>query len=82
MATVWGAGEDEAQMMDSNLHEPKEKNMDEIADVIETLDNLVAAMSLPISAETHLEAMRGSLPEQRDKLKAAYLALGGEDYWS
>lgn len=56
--------------------------MEEIAEVIETLDNLIAAMSLNIPAQMHLDTLRGSLPEQRDKLKAAYIALGGEDYWN
>ena len=56
--------------------------MDEIAEVIETLDNLIFAMSINLPAQTHLDALRESLPEQRDKLKAAYIDLGGEDHWA
>jgi len=55
--------------------------MDKIAEVIDRLDNLIAAMSLNMPAETHLAALRGLLPEIRDELKAAYLAAGGEDVW-
>jgi len=55
--------------------------MDEIAEVIETLDNLVAALSLQMPAEIHLVALRESLPEVRDRLRTAYLNLGGEDHW-
>ena len=55
--------------------------MEQIAEVIDTLDNLVAAMTLPIPAEVHLSALRVALPELLDKLKAAYLAAGGEDVW-
>lgn len=55
--------------------------MEEIADVIETLDNLVVALTLDVPADTHIKALRKIIPEQRDRLKAAYLALGGEDFW-
>lgn len=55
--------------------------MDEIVDVIDRLQNLSAALSVPAPAETHCLALREVLPEIRAQLKAAYLSEGGEDYW-
>ena len=59
----------------------KENKMDEIAEVIETLENYTAAMTLPVPAEIHMNALREGIPELRDRLKLAYLELGGEDHW-
>lgn len=55
--------------------------MDEIAEVIETLDMLISAMSIPMPPEIHLKALRESLPDVRERLFEAYLSLGGEDHW-
>ena len=55
--------------------------MEEIAEIVEKLINLNAALALLIPDRMHVEAMRSELPEVRDRLKEAYLKLGGEDYW-
>lgn len=55
--------------------------MDEIAEVVDTLDNLIAALSMPMPNDLHVKALRLSLPDVRDKLRAAYLAAGGENVW-
>ena len=56
--------------------------MDEIAEIIETLDNLEAAMTLQMPVEIHLKALKESLPDVRDRLKKAYFDLGGENHWA
>ena len=56
--------------------------MDKIAKIIDRLDNIVAAMSMPTPADIHLKALRQSIPEVKHELKEAYLELGGEDHWA
>ena len=56
--------------------------MEEIAEIVDTLENLIAAMQLPMKPEHHFEALKQSLPTVRDRLKKAYLAAGGEDVWA
>ena len=55
--------------------------MHEIAEVVDSLENLIAALKMPLPCEMHVEALRGTLPDLRDKLKRAYLAAGGENVW-
>lgn len=57
------------------------ENFDKIGEVADTLDNLIAAMSLPIPPEIHLKALKESLPEASKKLKEAYIAETGGDPW-
>ena len=56
--------------------------MDKIAEAVDTLDNLISALSLPIADRVHVESLKAALPEVRDKIKAGYLEAGGEDYWA
>jgi len=56
--------------------------MDKIAEAIDSLSNIIAALSLPVPDKIHVEGLRGTLPEIRDKIKAGYLEAGGEDYWA
>ena len=55
--------------------------MDEIAEIIERLDNISASLSLPVPDQIHVAALRESLPEIRDELKSAYIDIGGIDHW-
>jgi len=56
--------------------------MDRIAGVIDSLDNIRAAMDLPMPADVHMGILRESIPMLREELRMAYIALGGEDYWA
>jgi len=56
--------------------------MDEIAGAVDTLDNLIAALSLPMPDAIHVQALRAKLPEVRDAVKRGYLSAGGEDVWA
>ena len=55
--------------------------MEQIAEVIDTLDNLILSLGLNMPADIHVSGLRGALPELRDKLKAAYFDEGGENVW-
>ncbi|SAK65500.1 hypothetical protein AWB80_03079 [Caballeronia pedi] len=56
--------------------------MDEIAEAIDTLDNLITALSMPMPDSLHVRALRESLPNVRDTIKSGYLAAGGENVWA
>ena len=62
--------------------ENKKCALEDIALQIDRIENLLAAMSMPVDSAIHVEALRESLPEMKGKLKQAYLELGGEDVWS
>ena len=55
--------------------------LDDFAESLETIENLCAAMTLPMPAQIHLDAFRESLPELHARLKSIYIDLGGEDHW-
>ncbi|MCY1283152.1 hypothetical protein D9M68_568460 [compost metagenome] len=55
--------------------------LDAIAEEIDRLDNLVAALDLPMPANLHVQALRAGLPEVVENLKGAYIAAGGENHW-
>lgn len=56
--------------------------MDELSELVERIDNLIVAMTLPVPAEIHLSALRESLPEIRDELRSVYFKMGGTDHWN
>lgn len=48
---------------------------------IDTCDNLLAALGLPLDAKIHLEGVTHGLREIRRKLHAAYVETLGDDPW-
>jgi len=62
--------------------ENKEYALEDIALQVDRIDNLLAAMSMPIDNSIHVEALKESLPEMKGKLQQAYFELGGDDVWS
>lgn len=62
--------------------ENKECALEDIALQVDRIDNLLAAMSMPIDNSIHVTALKESLPEMKSKLKQAYFELGGDDVWS
>ena len=59
----------------------EDEALEELGQCVDTIDSLAAAMAMPIPADMHLKALRGSLPGLKQRIKQAYLALGGEDVW-
>lgn len=58
-----------------------EQQLDQLAEVISTLDNLIAAMTLKMPADIHLRCLKESLPDVRQQLMTTYIELGGFDHW-
>jgi hypothetical protein len=57
------------------------ENLNEIGEVADMLDNLLAAVSMNLPAEMHLDGLKESLPEASLRLKKAVIAETGEDPW-
>ena len=55
--------------------------MEEIAEIIDRIENLVHALKIPVGPELHFKALKDQMPEIHKDLKAAYLKAGGEDHW-
>ena len=55
--------------------------MDEIAAQIDRLENLAAALELPMPDRIHVQAFREALPDVIAELKAGYIAAGGDNHW-
>jgi hypothetical protein len=54
---------------------------DDIGRVADTLDNLIAALQMPLPDRMHIVALRAALPDASAALKAAYVAAFGENPW-
>lgn len=55
---------------------------DEFAEVIETIDNLLGALELPMPAEFHVNQMKRELKEVSAKLKQIYVEEEDENPWN
>ncbi|GAA6121463.1 hypothetical protein Acidovoranil_35680 [Acidovorax sp. FG27] len=53
-----------------------------LAQEIDRLDSLASALSLPMPAALHVEALRSALPDVVRSLKAEYLRATGESPWA
>lgn len=49
---------------------------------VDSIDNLLQAMTMPLPPATHLTALRGSLADLRKQLHAAYVKETGSDPWA
>ncbi len=60
-----------------------EEALEELAELVDKLSNLNAAMSMTaVPAYIHMAGMREEIPKTIERLKAAYLELGGTDVWA
>jgi hypothetical protein len=55
--------------------------MEDLGKAADTLDNLIAAMELPLPPEMHLSALKSSLPRLRDTLRDIYCTKTGDNPW-
>lgn len=53
----------------------------EIGDMADTMDNLVAATQMKLPAEFHLQQLKGNLIEMSAQIKEYYVAMTGENPW-
>ncbi len=61
--------------------ELSDESIEEVEQVADSLDNLVHAMELQLSPDTHLSALKELLPELRDRLRRLYIAQAGYNPW-
>ena len=61
---------------------PTMKHAEELGKAADTVDNLCAAMSMPMAPQLHLIALKQSLPALRDVLRLIYVNETGENPWS
>lgn len=58
-----------------------QESIDEIGELADLCDNMVAAASLPIENTIAVQAMTAKYREVRDRLRAVYVKLSGENPW-
>jgi hypothetical protein len=54
---------------------------EQIAEMIDRLENLNGALQLPLRAEMHVEQLKNALPEVIAKLKEAYIYEFNDNPW-
>jgi len=54
----------------------------EFGEVINTVDNLLGSLEIPMPAEFHVEQMKRELKEVSDKLKRIYVEEEDENPWN
>lgn len=52
-----------------------------LGQLIDDLDSLAHSLQMPLPAEMHVDVLRSSLPEKVRLLKAAFVAVTGENPW-
>jgi len=57
------------------------KDSDKLGEIIDSIDNLVSAMDLPMPPQMHLDILKGSLTEKVKELKEFYIAEENDNPW-
>jgi len=60
----------------------KDEALEELAQCVDTVDNLVSAMEISVPPKIHVSALKESLPHLKSRIKQVYFELGGNDVWS
>ncbi len=64
------------------MTEQHEHALERMGQLIDQLDNIGLSMQIPMPPEIHLKALRESVPEIGNEVRAIYDLLGGTDVWS
>jgi hypothetical protein len=59
----------------------KEQAMQELAGLIDSLDNYAHALAVALPDSLHVECLRAALPKLVSELKREYVNAGGESPW-
>ena len=59
----------------------KEENIEKLGLLIDKLENLIQAMTMPLPGSIHRHGIKPALPEILNEVKAVYLDEGGENWW-
>lgn len=66
-------------MPDLNL---SEEQLEAVAQVAETANNLLGSLALPLPVHIHLSGVRSGIEGMRDELRRIVVELKGEDPWA
>lgn len=59
-----------------------EEKHETLGHIIDSLDNLAHALTMPIPDSMHVECLRQSLPEKVLELKKIFVEITGENPWT
>lgn len=57
------------------------ENLEKLGQLKDEIDNLTAALSLPMPDNFHIKQLKFALPELAGKIKNIYINEGGTDEW-
>ncbi|WP_159078686.1 hypothetical protein [Orrella marina] len=55
---------------------------EDLGRIIDDIDSLAHALTIPLPPEMHIVALRDALPAKVSALKAAFVGIAGYDPWS
>ena len=58
-----------------------EVNLETLGGLVDRLENLLGALTLPLEPQMHLDGLTPNLKQIKNELKQAYFEFGGEDVW-
>jgi hypothetical protein len=61
--------------------EISEELLEKIGDVIDQMDNYVAATELPMKTEFHLDMLKNGIIDWSEELKNIYQNISGDEVW-
>ena len=56
--------------------------IEDLGTIVEEVQNLAAALTLPVPDAIHAQAFKERIPGIRDRLRAVYVGLLGGDPWT
>lgn len=56
-------------------------NFEKLGQLIDSLENLVWSLKLPVPAEMHITQLEQILPEKVEQFKEVYIKITGENPW-
>lgn len=63
------------------MPEIDDDQIEAIGEVADTIDNLIAALGMPLPDKLHVKGLRESLPEISATLKRIVVEVSGENPW-
>lgn len=58
-----------------------DEKLEKLGQAIDSLDNIIHTLKLPLPDSLHVKSMRDILPELLDKLKEGFMEATGETPW-
>jgi hypothetical protein len=58
-----------------------EDKFEKLGQLIDSIDSLTHALSLPMSADFHVQQLKVILPEKVEELKEVFIEITGENPW-